>query len=223
MKSRTVLLYALSLLLPLTASAQDMKLPVFYLRYDGGTGWEEIAPEELEKELDVPDSQRHRLTLRIKEQWSDAFTSNLYSAVSRKYYANQSGSYTYFYLNPDFQWALSDRVQWSAGARSKWTFYDGSDANDLTSLLATTELSLEPLDELKLAPFLQAVFDLYRNGEKTQQTYTAGLRLESRLSAAWRLSGRYRGIARCPLGTGDDGLERFNQEFGLNLSWDPNR
>ena len=67
------------------------------------------------------------------------------------------------------------------------------------------------------------MFDLYRNEADSQQTYTAGLRLESRLSADWRLTGRYRGILRLPLGTGDDRMERFNQEFGLNLSWDPNK
>jgi hypothetical protein len=111
--------------------------------------------------------------------------------------------------------------------RSKWTYYDevGGDglSKDLTSLLADTELALKPLDGLRVEPFLQTVFDLYRNRVDTRQTYTAGVRLESRLSADWRLSGRYRGIWRFPLGTGDDKLENFNQEFGFNLSWDPNK
>ena len=43
-----------------------------------------------------------------------------------------------------------------------------------------------------------------------------------RLSGAWRLSGRYRGIVRVPLGPESAVADRFNQEFGLNLSWDPN-
>jgi hypothetical protein len=226
MKTPAAALCALALLLPPAASAQEMKLPVFTLYYEGGTGLELLAPEEPEKEQEEADSQRHKLTLRIKEQWSDAFSSNLYSAVSRKDYAG-AGDYTWFYLHPDFQWDLGDRARWSAGVRAKWTFYDDSGegplSKDLTSLLAGTELALKPVDGLRIEPFLQAVFDLYRNEADSQQTYTAGLRLESRLSADWRLAGRYRGILRFPLGTGDDRLERFNQEFGLNLSWDPNR
>jgi len=230
MKIRIAPLCALVLfqaLLPPSAAVQPMRLPVFFLRYDGGTGWEEISPEELEQEQVESDSQRHKLTLRIKEQWSHAFLSDLYAAVSRKDYGADPGSYTYFYLNPDFQWDLGDRLQWSAAVRSKWTFYDELDEDDLpkdlTSLLARTELQLELADELKLTPYLQAVFDLYRNEAKAQHTYTAGLRLESRLGAAWRLSGRYRGIARWPLGAANDSPDRFNQEFGVNLSWDPNR
>jgi hypothetical protein len=226
MKTLTAPLCALAFLLPLAASAQEMKLPVLTLYYEGGTGLELLWPEEPEMELQEADSQRHKLTLRIKEQWSDALTTNLYSAVSRKDY-DGTGDYTYFYFNPDFQWELGDRVRWSAGARAKWTYYDDSGAGalskDLTSLLANTELAFKPLDGLKIEPFLQAVFDLYRNRVDTRQTYTAGARLESRLSDAWRLTGRYRGILRFPLGTGDDKLEKFKQEFGLNLNWDPNR
>jgi len=67
------------------------------------------------------------------------------------------------------------------------------------------------------------VFDLYQNEEKAQQTYTAGLGLESRLSGAWRLSGRYRGITRVPLGPESTVADRFNPEFGVNVSWDPTR
>lgn len=76
---------------------------------------------------------------------------------------------------------------------------------------------------MKLIPFLQGVFDLYQNEEKSQQTYTAGLGVESRLSGAWRLNGRNRGIAHVPLGPESTVADRFNQEFGLNLSWDPNK
>lgn len=98
-------------LLSVLCSAQEIKLPVFFLRYDGGVGSEEIEPEESEEEEVEPSSQRHKITLRIKEQWSDSLTTNLYTAVSRKEYFLQSGSYTYFYINPDFIWDITDRVR----------------------------------------------------------------------------------------------------------------
>jgi len=227
MKTRNAWLCALALLLPLAAGAQETKLPVFFLRYEGGAGSEEIEAEEVEEEQVEPSSQRHKLTLRIKEQWSDQLATNLYTAVSRKLYYLDPGSYTYFYLNPDFQWELGERLAWRASLRSKWTHYEELDTSglskDLTSLLARSELTVKLLEELKLEPFLQGVFDLYRNEEKVQQTWAAGVSLESRLGAGWRLTGRYRAALRFPLGPESAVPERFNHEFGLNLSWDPNR
>src|SRR5512136_2918587 len=97
-------------LLPLVCPAQDMKLPVFFLRYDGGVGSERIEPEDVEEELFEASSQRHKVTLRIKEEWSEALTTNLYTAVARKEYFLEPGSYTYFYLNPDFAWDITERL-----------------------------------------------------------------------------------------------------------------
>lgn len=214
-------------LLTILCQAQEIKLPVFFLRYDGGVGSEELEPEEGEEEEVEPSSQRHKVTLRIKEQWNDSLATNLYTAVSRKDYFLQSGSYTYFYINPDFVWDITDRVRWSSGFRSKWTWYDELDSygesKNLTSLLAKTELTLKVLDQLKLTPSFRGVFDLYRNQEKIQQTYTAGLKVESRINPEVRLSGRYRGILRFPLGAESTVGVRLNNEFGINLSWDPNK
>ncbi len=214
-------------LLTVLCSAQEIDLPVFFLRYDGGVGSEEMESEDGGGEEVEPSSQRHKVTLRIKEQWSDSFTTNFYTAVSRKEYFQQSGSYTYFYVNPDFVWDISDRVRWSSAFRSKWTWYDELDSygesKDLTSLLAKTEFTVKVLDQLKLTPSFRGVFDLYRNEEKIQQTYTAGLSVESRINPEVRLSGRYRGILRIPLGAESTISDRFNNEFGINLSWDPNK
>ena len=213
-------------LLALVCPAQDLKLPVFFLRYDGGVGSEQIQPEDVEEEQLEPSSQRHKVTLRIKEEWSEQLATNLYTAVARKLYYLQPGSYTWFYLNPDFAWDITDRLQWSTGFRSKWTFYDepdsGGDPLDFTNLLLRTELSLRLMRELKLVPFVQGVLDLYENEENSQQTYVAGLGVESRLRGDWRLGGRYRGILRLPLGPDSLVSGRFNHEFGVNLSWDPN-
>ena len=213
-------------LLALVCPAQDMKLPVFFLRYDGGVGSERIEPEDVEEELFEASSQRHKVTLRIKEEWSEALTTNLYTALARKEYFLEPGSYTYFYLNPDFAWDITERLQWSTGFRSKWAFYDEPDTSgqprDFTNLWLKTELSFRLLRELKLVGLLQSVFDLYENEENTEQTYVAGLGVESRLRGDWRLTGRYRGILRLPLGPESTAASRFNHEFGVNLSWDPN-
>ena len=207
--------------------AQQIKLPEFFLYYQGGAGSEEIDSEEGEEGELEPYSQRHKVTLRIKEQWSDRLTTNLYSAVSRKLYLHESGSYTYFYLNPEYVWDVSDRLRWRSEFRYKHTWYDepdvGGESKDLSSLLAETELTWKALDGLKISPFVRGVFDLYENTEKVQQIYTAGLSLESRINPAVRLSGRYRAVARVPLGAESTVSDRFNNEFGLNLSWDPNR
>jgi hypothetical protein len=226
MKACAAVIGVVLFLLALACPAQDMKLPVFFMRYDGGVGSERIEPEDVEEELFEASSQRHKVTLRIKEEWSEALTTNLYTAVARKEYFLQSGSYTYFYLNPDFAWDITDRIQWATGFRSKWAFYDELDTlgqpKDFTSLWLKTELSLRLLRELKLVPFLQGVFDLYENEEDTEQTYVAGLGVESRLRGNWRLTGRYRSILRLPLGPDSTADGRFNHEFGVNLSWDPN-
>ena len=222
MNIRTALIVLL-VLIPLLCPAQEIKLPVFFLRYDGGLGSEEIVSEEEEIE---PSSQRHKITLRIKEEWSDSLTTNLYTAVFRKEYFLQAGSYYYFYLNPDMAWEITNRIKWYTGFRSKFTFYDELDAGglskDLTSLLAKTSVTIKPLDRLKVIPSFQGVFDLYENREKTQMTHTFGLSITSTIENV-NVGGRYRGILRLPLGDQSTILFRFNNEFGLNMSWDPNK
>jgi hypothetical protein len=227
-----VLLPLLLLLPPRLCPAQEMKLPVFTLRYEGGVGSEEVDPGEgigegnNEGELE-PSSRRHLASLRIKEQWSGALTTNLYTAVSRKEYLLEAGSYLYFYLNPDVSWKVSDRLTWSAALRSKWVWYDEPDSDgrpkDLTTLLARTELSVRLPGDLKLTPSLQSVLDLYRNEEKVRQLYAAGIGLESRLGEGWRVSGRCRGILSLPLGQPSTVAEKLNYELGLSAAWDPNR
>ena len=61
-----IALIVVSILLPNLCPAQEIKLPVFFLRYDGGLGSEEIEPEEGDEDEIEPSSQRHKVTLRIK-------------------------------------------------------------------------------------------------------------------------------------------------------------
>lgn len=214
------------LLLALPGAGQEVKLPVFFLRYDGGLGYEEIAAAEGEDEEIEPYSQRHRVTLRIKEEWSETLVTNLTTAVSRKTYTREKGSYTYFYLYPDLAWAISEKVKWTCGFRSKFTDYDETDGDghskDLTSLLAKTGFTFRAAEGLKIMPLYQAVFDLYEYAGYSRTTQTFGLGI----SSVWetvRLSARYRGILRDTLGSESTVDFRFNNEFGLNVSWDPNR
>ena len=225
MKYRIVLIVVM-ILLPLLCPAQEIKLPVFFLYYDCGLGSEEITPEEAEEEQIEASSQRHKVTLRIKEEWSDELTTNLYTAVSRKEYFLQSGSYNYFYLNPDVAWEITDRIKWYTGFRSKFAFYDELDADglskDFTSLLAKTNFTFKPADKLKIIPSFQSVFDLYQNQEKTQTTQTFGLSITSTIDNV-RVGGRYKGILRYPLGEQSTIPIRFNNEFGVNVNWNPNK
>jgi len=205
--------------------AQEIKWPVFFLRYEGGTQIEELEDEPEEESLF--DSQRHKLTFRVKEQWSNDFTTNLYTTVFFKLYNDPDDNYRYFHLNPNYVWDITDRLRWSSEFRSKWTRYDGLDSEnnskDLTSLRVKTELTYKLLEQLKIIPSFQSLFDLYENSEKIQQIYTAGLRFESRINPQVRLNARYRAILRAPLGSRSTVAGEDKHEFGVNLSWDPNR
>ncbi len=66
MKKHITIIAAFLLLLPLLCPAQDIKLLVFFLRYDGGLGSEEIEPEEGEEQGIEPSSQRQRLLYRSR-------------------------------------------------------------------------------------------------------------------------------------------------------------
>jgi hypothetical protein len=210
-------------LLTVLAPAQEIKRPVFFLRYDGGTKFE----QEEEEEDTYLDYHRHKVTFRVKEQWSDDFTTNLYTTFFLKLYDQPSETdYWYFYLNPNYSWDITDRVRWKSEFRSKWIWNyhpEAQDALDLTSLRAKTELTFKVLEQLKIIPSFQSVFDLDSNREDSQQIYTAGLRLESRINPQLRLNARYRAIVRAPLGEPSDVSGEDKHEFGINLSWDPNK
>jgi hypothetical protein len=222
---RRISLLIIVLLLPASVgSAQEIKLPVFFLRYDGGAQIEELEDEE----EPVLDYRRDKITFRIKEQWSDEFTTNLYTAVFSKRCDNPSEDYRYFYLNPNCVWDITDRLRWTSDFRSKWIWeFDPSGEDydlDLTSLRVKTELTYKLLEQLKIIPSFQSVFDLFATPEDNRQIYTAGVRFESRINPQVHLNGRYRIVLPAPLGAqsafADDDVEH---EFGINLSWDPNK
>ena len=210
------------LLLPFLAFAQGIRLPVFFLRYEGGVGSEELEPEEAEDEQLEPSSQRHAVVLRIKEEWSDSLLTNLYTAVSRKEYFHQSGSYTYFYLNPELVWDVTDRLQWShrpalqvdrlrrpAGPHQP-------SGQDRAGLQGGRRAEGRPLLRGDLRPVpgrTEGPGDLRRGPG-------AGVAPRRRLAPCRPLPRHRAGSPSDPRASWPD---RFNQEFGVNLSWDPNR
>ena len=141
---------------------------------------------------------------------------------------NASESYSYFYLNPNCVWDISDRLRWTSDFRSKWKWdYDTNDNSyylGLTSLRVKTELTYKILAQLKIIPSFQSVFDFADDTDYDRQIYTAGLRFESRINPQVRLNGRYRIIlpvlldAQRTITYGE-----VEHEFGVNLSWDPNK
>ncbi len=207
--------------LPCGLFGQEAKLPVFFLKYDGALGSEETEEESIEQS-----SNRHTVSLRIKEQFSKAFTANLLSAYSRKQYLLQTGSYWYFYAHPYFAFNLSDDVRWDAGFRSKWVLYDERDSKgllkDYTSLLISTKLKFKIGEHVRLTPSAKAIYDLHENGEKSKQTYAIAFALDARIETVM-LGGRYRVIPRFPLTAQSEVPFRFNNEFGASVTWDPNR
>jgi len=65
------------------------------------------------------------------------------------------------------------------------------------------------------------LYELYDNEEKSRQNYSLGIKLEYDLGGLV-LSGKYKTTLRWPL-TEDTIVEkRFDHEFGVSLTWDPN-
>ncbi len=202
--------------------AQYPKLPVFFLKYNGAVGQEEDPyGEEFEA-----NAQRHTISLRIKEELSKVFVTNVTTVYSRKEYFDQSGSYNYIYLYPDFTWKITDKIRWFNGFKVKWYFYDELDSygeiKDYTSLQYKTDLTFKIIEDFEFIPLFEMLYELYENEEKSRQNYTLGIKLEYDFDGLV-LSGRYKAILRWPL-TEDTVVEkRFDHEFGVSLVWDPNK
>jgi hypothetical protein len=198
----------------------ETKLPVFYLKYDTLLGSEETE-EDIEQS-----TYRHTVSLRVKEQFSKEFTTNVLTTYSRKEYLLEKGSYSYIAVNPYMTFDITDRVRWYQGVRSKWVYYDETDSEgeskDFNSLFFDTELIFKPIDNLRLTPSVKGVYDLFQNEEKTRQTYTFGFALNTRIENV-HLGGRYRAVTRFPLSEESTVSKRFKNEFGASMSWDPNR
>jgi len=210
----------LLMIIGVTGYCDDMKLPVFYLKYDASLG-----SEETEEDIELS-SYRHTVSLRIKEQFSKAFATNVLTSYSRKDYLLEKGSYSYVAVNPYMTYDITDKLRWYQGARSKWVTFDETDSDgeskDFTSLFFNSKLIFKPIDAIKLTPSVKGVYDLFENEEKTRQTYTFGFAVDTKIDNV-RVGGRYRAVTRLPLAEESTVTRRFNNEFGASLSWDTNR
>lgn len=232
-RATAVLLLTVVLAPALPAGDEGPRLPVVSLRYENGCGYREMVPDPdapAGEDAQMEDySRRHKLTLRLKEQWSDGLVSNLYTVAARKDSDDASESYAYFYVNPDLAWTVGPRLKWSFAARCKLTWLEPGafldSPVDLLGLVAKTSLTWRLAERVKLVPSLQSAFDLYQDWAdpgRTAQTYSAGLALESELAEGVELVGRYRGSFRFPLGPLGTIDRLSNNEFSLSLTWDPN-
>ena len=215
-----VLMVVASVFLP----AQDVKLPVFYLRYSGGLGAEQL--EEEAEELD-PSSLRNSVSLRIKEEFSPLLTTNLTLYYSTKDYYEQSGDYEYFYLKPEISYDLTDRLTLGGEFRSKWVVYDepGSDgeSKDYVALTGGVSTVYKPRTGTRITTTFKSNFDVYENDTKSLQSYAGGLRVESRVQNGTTLGANYRGTGYSALGSASEASRRATHEFGVSVTWDPNK
>jgi hypothetical protein len=203
---------------------QRAKLPVFYLRYTGGVGMEE--PEYEDAAALEPSSVRNSVSLRIKEELSRAVVGNLTLYYSTKDYKDGTADYSYFYLKPEMSLDLTDRVTLETQLRSKWVSYDeaasaaaSSDYLELSGGVATT---YAPVRGTRITGLLKSGFELYENDARSQQTWAAGLRVLSRLDGV-TVGASYRGTLYTPLGAASEESTSLTNEFGVSLTWDPNR
>jgi len=220
MKIKAIFIF-IFFLLSFLSFADYPKLPVFFLRYSGSVGQEEY---EFEDELEAA-AQRHTVSLRIKEELSNIFVTNLLTVYSRKEYFNQIGSYNYYYIYPDFTWKITDSVKWFNGFKVKWYFFDELDSfgevKDYTTLLYNTDLTFKIGEDFEISPLAQALYELYVNEEKSRQNYCLGIKLEYDMGNVV-LTGRYKTTLRWPLTEETTVEKRIDHEFGVGLVWDPN-
>jgi hypothetical protein len=181
--------------------------------------------DEFEDELEAS-AQRHMVSLRIKEELSNIFVTNLLTAFSRKEYFSETGSYDYYYIYPDFTWKISDAVKWFNGFKVKWYFFDEHDeageVKDYTSLLYNTNFVFKVGEDFEISPLAKVLYELYANREKSRQNYSLGLKLEYDLGNIV-LTGRYTSTIRWPLSEETTVEKRIDHEFGVGLVWDPNK
>ncbi len=223
MPSRAAAITVLLLACAAFSVAQGAKLPVFYLRYSGGTGAEELDEDDAGLEAA---SLRNSVSLRIKEELSRAVVGNLTLYYSTKDYYDEPGDYSYFYLKPQVSVDLTDRVALETELRSKWVAYDEPDSDgdsrdyvQLTGRLATT---YEPVRGTRITGLLGTGFDLYEAEVKSEQSYSLGMRVLSRLDGV-TVGGNYRGTFFTPLGAPSATRRSLTSEFGVTLTWDPNK
>jgi hypothetical protein len=166
-------------------------------------------------------------SLRIKEQFTRCLIMNLYFIFYLKDYTEQTTSnYHYFILNPDLSVKFTEKLKWYMAFKTKWVLYDEPDtqglSKDYNSFSFKTNLTYRPITQLSFIPSFQGIYDVYENKDKSKQTYNFGLSILSKIKS-FILGAKYKGIIRLDLGGESTVTTRFNNEFGVSLTFDPNR
>jgi hypothetical protein len=201
----------------ITPAFSEINLPVFYLKYDYGLGIEEDEDTEDTEQTD----NKHKVSLRIKDVWTDLLTTNLTFTFFNKSYEDRAGSYNYYALDPEFTFKFNKIIRLDTGFRSKWYVYENS-ANDYIDLMFKTALTIKPIKQLSLIPSFKGTYSLYDDKERSKQTYVFGFGITSKLNSII-LSGRYRGTLRNPLNSESAVTLDYYNEFGVGLTFDPNK
>ena len=141
--------------------------------------------------------------------------------LKKKNQEDRAGSYNYYALDPEFIFKFSKRVRLEVGLRSKWYIYENS-ANDYTDLMYKTAVTFKPIPSLSLTPSFKGTYSLYDDEERSKQTYVFGFGITSKFNA-FILSGRYRGTLRNPLNSESTVTLDYYNEFGVGLTFDPNK
>ncbi|MBW8003462.1 MAG: hypothetical protein FVQ80_15850 [Planctomycetes bacterium] len=212
----------LLILSPYLGFSEGIKLPVFTTRYEIAYGTEE---DEDEGSL-IPSYLRHTAFFRVKEEFSDKFSSSLQLRYSQKDYFSTGSDYSYIYLNPAVDLELTDKLGLDFGLFSKWTWFNDLDGSglskDLFSFGARVETGYKIKKGLKISSFLKGLFNIYDNPEKRRQDYSLGIGVTARMGE-FLFGARYRGVARFPLGSASSKLQDFYNLGALSLTWDPNK
>ncbi len=207
---------------PYLGFSEGIKLPVFTTRYEIAYGTEE---DEDEGSL-IPSYLRHTAFFRVKEEFSDTFSSSLQLRYSQKDYFSTGGDYSYIYLNPAVDIELTDKLGLDFGLFSKWTWFNDLDnrglSKDLFSFGARVATGYKIKKGLKITSFLKGLFNIYDNPEKRRQDYSLGIGVTARMGE-FLFGARYRGVARFPLGAASSKLQDFYNLGALSLAWDPNK
>jgi hypothetical protein len=126
-------------------------------------------------------------------------------------------------LDHDGSVKISDllRLEYLLGGK-RTTFPSGGASKDYLSLKAGSSATLRLAKATSIDAGLSARSDLSDAPERALQVYAISAGFASRLGE-WRLSARYRGEVRLPLGAlSEQGTDAYNTG-SVSLQWDPNR
>ncbi len=201
-----LVVFSMVYILPLTA----INLPELSFKYEILQG---IDEDEDSGEL-LPDSIKHSFLFSIREDFSRSFRNTLKSRYVVKDYLASSGSYSYIKLYDSTSWSVTDMLKCNLDFGGKRIFFDNLDSEGLSKdyYLFSGKLGVGyRLNEyVKLGSWIKSSSYMYLNSEKSKEEWSLSGEISSTIDN-FRLSARYRGTLRLPLGSDSDiGMNVFN-------------